>query len=184
MKTLVISLSVVAIALPIIGCGGGESTVSTSKPKDEFIKQAENNISDLEGRVDKAKQDVANQSGSAKATVETATEQAEEKLETLRDTLLPQLRDASGEQSIEDTKKRVNDAQNKIGNASEDARNQFNVLKEDIEEALDEAGDQLNQYKNASGETAQTHKSEVERLLGDARSKLGQAEGLLPSNGG
>ncbi len=107
MRTLMTGLMAAAFLFAIAGCKE-EGAVPTDKPKAEFIQTAEQQMANLDSRIDKAKSEAAGQGDAAEAVIESATEMAEEKLETLRKSMLPALNDAMSSDDIANAKADIN----------------------------------------------------------------------------
>jgi len=94
MRTIEMLLVTGALLLVAPGCRR-EAEVSGSQTPSAFAADVENKLKDLENRIAEAKDQKPKLGEGLARTLETATEMAEEQIETLRDTSLPTLRDAA-----------------------------------------------------------------------------------------
>jgi len=208
------------------GCGGGEE-VEQDQPADQFKKDTEAAIKELNARLDEAKRQKQHLAEAAAARLESATEMAEEQVETLRDTLLPQLTRSAGEEVgrqkarinaalnelrghvdeaesvvaenlsearkfARDTDRRLAELRERLSNVreqaaakGEDAKQRIDADAEMAEEAIQEAGSRLGDYREASKEAAAEIAENIKSLLDSASRKLdAMAESLTDSEGG
>lgn len=87
----------VAVSVVVAGVGCGRDKVDEAQPAAQFRAAVEGRLTDFEARIARAKKVRSDLPGSQADAMISATEMAEEKIETLRGVSLPKLAEVSGE---------------------------------------------------------------------------------------
>jgi DNA repair exonuclease SbcCD ATPase subunit len=170
------------VAIPL-GC---EKPVSEDQPAQSFARDARARITTLERRIDTIKSDADDAAPTVKATVEQRTEMAEEKLETLRESSIPALEAAVGEDDIASLKDTINDSLESVqddidkarsaleeGNTERenyvlDTRQKINGLEGDLEAIQQKVGE----LSGAAEAQYKQSREAAEEAIDEARSQL------------
>ncbi len=179
--SIVVGLAVAALT----GCG--KSKVDTEQPADQFKNDVQTKIQDLETRIDDAKGKKPKLAKAEADALESATEMAEEKIETLRQTSLPKLTELSGKE-LDQLKSTINATLVEIGNqvakAEEavekglSAKDQFLSETNDklakLRERWDGAEKKVSGLKDAAKSKATVALESAEEAIQEANSSLGR----------
>lgn len=156
MLTRSIAVAVFCLGLALIGCGK-KTEVKTDQPISTFITAVEAKLAEFETRIKTIKDQAKTSPEGTKVTIEGATEMAEEKIETIRDTQFPALKKAVSTDQIEQAKKDINttlaeigkevdraktalaEAQNSREKYTTETRIKIDQLKKDLQTAVDKS---------------------------------------------
>lgn len=179
--TLIIVLSSASLAL--FGCN--RSKVETEQPAAQFKDDVEAKLKDFDSRISEAKAQKAKLSKAQADALETATEMAEEKIETLRDTSLPTLSEVSGKE-LETLKESINTTLSEIAGQVDQAEQAVEKGLSTEERFQSQTKDQLaelrrrwDRVKEKSQDLGDAAKSKATMALESAEEAIQEADSSL-----
>lgn len=116
----VTTLGVLVLSMALGGGCADESRVDVNQPAERFKADVEKRIESFESRIDGVRDHLGKLPRLQRDEAMTQVEAAEKRLQTLRDTMLGQLEEVSG-QSLEDTKRRINETLSSIDDHLDEA---------------------------------------------------------------
>lgn len=183
-KVLGATLLCGAILAGLAGCK--EDKVNKDQLPSAFKMDVENKLKDFENRLSKVKSEMSGRAEGVRNTVKVATELAEEKIETLRDSTLSTLMEAVNPEEIDRIKDTINrtldEIDDSVARAEDriaDARSKREVYAESTSKALDELRELYDDVKSRAKDIEGAVKAEVDQALESAEEAIQEADRSL-----
>jgi hypothetical protein len=179
-KILVVGLSCGVVLSGWVGCK--REPVEKDQPVSSFETDVEVKLSAFDTRLGEVKSSMLQRPEGVRNTIEVTTEQAEEKIETLRDSTLVQLKQAHDSEEIERIKEMVNSTLTEIDKAirraeeaNADARSERDVYSEDTSKTIDELRQRYESLKVRAENVEGAVKAEADLALESAEEAIQEA---------
>lgn len=174
-----------AILVGLTGCENHQ--VNENQGDQAFTEDVQAKLSGFETRLAKVKSEMTGREEAVHTRVEVLTEQAEEKIETLRDSSLPTLTKAGGDEERQRVKNTINTTLSEIGDevaraesAIQDATTAREKYFEETSVDLDKLRDRYDDLKTKAQGYTGAAKAELDMALESAEEAIQEARSNLP----
>ena len=145
MKPIPIAIAVFIAAALVAGCSRS-ATVNTEQDKADFISATQESLKNLESRVDKVKAQSQGREMATATVLESSTEMAEEQIETIRNTQIPALQEATDEQKVAQFREDIRRALQEATRDVDRAETTLAAAKDDREKFAESVRSQLRNF--------------------------------------
>jgi ElaB/YqjD/DUF883 family membrane-anchored ribosome-binding protein len=173
-----------ALVVAPVGCKSKQ--VDENQTVAAFKTDVESRLSGFESRLSHVKSEMGEREVAVRDKVETLTEQAEEKIETLRDSTVPKLDDVTSDEARDNIKETINAALADIQSAIEKAESTLARAKtarekysEDTEATLDSLHDRYEDLEDRAGNYEGDARAKIDMALESAEEAIQQARSSL-----
>ncbi len=180
-----IVLSALVFSL-VLAVGCSENTVDKDQPTDAFIGDVKAELAKLNQRSDNLKQRKDALTTADATRVENATEMAEEKMETIRDSSLPALAEATDPDQVESLKEQINNTLSEVKSELDRARDIIDEQTATDTSFLDERKEELaglkaklDKLRSRKDDLADSAKAQMNQSLESAEEAIDQASSSL-----